>query len=131
MNNYYIMPAALITTLIITGLVAAFFKRPIRSLWMLAILIFLATWAGQLWIPAYGPVNWGVSWISLIFMPVFFWVFVLALLPPVSTMDNSKESQEASAALGIFFWILLLALLLSIGIGYYRANRHTYTTQLQ
>jgi hypothetical protein len=122
MNNYSIILFALGITVITTGLVAAFFRHPIKGLWMFAIIVFLATWAGQLWIPAVGPVSWGVSWVSILFMPIFFWVFILALIPPQRPND-AEEKKETSLAMGAFFWILLIALLAFIGSGYYRARQ--------
>jgi len=127
MNNYSIIPIALAITLITTGLISVFFKRRIKGLWMFAIIVFLATWASQLWVPSVGPVSWGVSWISIVFMPVFFWVFILALIPSSSSTDG-KEKKETSVAIGIFFWILLLALLLFIGTGYYRTKETSHSS---
>jgi hypothetical protein len=124
MNNYLIMPVALMITLILTWLISVFFKRPIHGLWMFAIIVFLSTWASQLWIPSFGPVSWGVAWVSILCTPVFFWVFILALTSP-SSSPSSRETKETSAALNIFFWLLLLALLLTIGVGYYKIKNRT------
>jgi hypothetical protein len=121
MDNYYIIPGALIVTFILTLIISMFFKRPLRGLWIFFVIVFLATWASQLWIYPYGPVYGGIFWIPLLIAPVFFWMLILALIPPVPR-DGTKEEEEASAALGIFFWLVLIVLLLTIGFGYYKNN---------
>jgi hypothetical protein len=120
MNYYYVILSALIVTFILTLIISQFSRRPMRGLWTYFFIVFLATWAGQLWINPFGPTYWGISWISLIIAPIFFWVLILALIPP---LPSTKEEEAASAILGVFFWIVLIALLLSIGTGYYRIIR--------
>src|ERR1044071_9349843 len=125
MNHYYIIPAALVITLILTLLFSAFSKRPLSGLWLFFLLIFLATWSGQLWIRPFGPVFWGISWIPLFIIAIFFYVLIVALLPPapapkVSSSDVKAEEEAPFIALGIFLWILLIILAISIVLGYYR-----------
>lgn len=120
--NYYIIPAALIVTLIVTFLFSIFSKKTMRELWIFFLLIFLATWAGQLWILPFGPITRGISWLSLVFVAVFFAVFILALMPmvPADTKPEKSSEEGAFMALGAFLWIILIILLISIALGYYR-----------
>jgi hypothetical protein len=124
MNHYYIIPAALVVTLILTLLFSAFSKRPLSGLWLFFLLIFLATWSGQLWIRPFGPVYWGISWIPLFIIALFFYVLIIALLPPPPPPKPSSDVKAAEEApfiaLGIFLWIILILLAISIVFGYYR-----------
>src|SRR5687768_506262 len=53
--NYYVILASLLVTMVITWAISAFSRRPLRGLWLFFLVVFLATWAGQLWITPFGP----------------------------------------------------------------------------
>ncbi len=121
----YVIPAALLVALAITLLIALMSKRPLRMLVIFFAIIFLATLSGQLWIRPFGPVTWGISWVPLFVVSLFFAFLVLALIPPVSPpkpgiTDTADES--AAFAMGLFFWLIILLLLLAISVGYYRQD---------
>jgi hypothetical protein len=119
--NYSIIPAAFLVTLFIILLFSLFSKRPVRGLWIFILIIFLATWTGQLWIAPFGPVGWGISWVPLFLVALFFSFFIFALLPPVvPTKEETKAEEGAAIAFGSFFWIMFILLILSIIAGYYR-----------
>jgi hypothetical protein len=121
--QYYIIPAALVITLIVTLLISIFSRRPLSGLWVFFFIVFLATWAGQLWITPFGPVLWGVAWVPLLIITVFFWLFILALLPPLPPSQANPPVDEvagSSAVMGLFLWIILIILVLSIIAGYFR-----------
>jgi hypothetical protein len=120
MNHYYIVPSALIITLIIMLIVSLFSKRPLPGLWIFFLIVFLATWAGPLWIAPFGPLIWGIAWIPMFLISLFFWFLILALIPPLPKPKASNKAEEATFAIGIFYWIILILLITSIGIGYYK-----------
>jgi len=126
MYSYSIIPGALIITLVIMFLVSLLSRRPVRGLWLFFLIVFLATWAGQLWVTPFGPMYWGIAWIPLLVVSVFFWLLILALLPPLTEpkAGEVKTGDSGWTALGVFFWIMLLLLILSIAIGYYRTPVH-------
>ncbi len=103
-----------------------------KAFWILLFILFLAGWAGRLWINPAGPVLWGYAW-----LPVFFFVFIIALLIALASPGDSqkaarntrlRESQtgvtepeeEAGAAFGILFWVLILFLFTAIVVGTFR-----------
>jgi hypothetical protein len=120
--NYYIIPAAFLATLFIVLIFSMFSRRPIGGLWIFIFIIFLATWSGQLWITPFGPVGWGIAWLPLFMVAIFFSFLIFALLPPVSVTpkDETKAEEGAAVAFGIFFWIMFILLIASIIAGYYR-----------
>jgi hypothetical protein len=124
--NYYIIPAAFLVTLLVVLIFSMFSKRPLGGLWVFFLIIFLATWSGQLWITPFGPVGWGIAWIPLFLVSIFFSFLIFALIPPVSapvTVKESKQAEEGAAVVfGIFFWIMLILLVASIIGGYYRTS---------
>lgn len=123
--------AAILIALVLTFLLALFFGRPLRGLWIFFVVLFLVTWASQLWITPLGPVAWGVTWAPAILAAVFFTLLILALAPPPSVrksksapppMQEAERADEAAfIGTSVFFWMLVIALLLFIGMGYYRA----------
>jgi hypothetical protein len=119
--TYYIIPAALIITFVIVLVFSLFTRRSMNGLWTLFLVVFLATWTGQLWIMPFGPVILGVSWIPLLVVALYLSVLIFALLPPVS--DKSKDATPEATTLvvtGLLFWIILALLIASIALGYYR-----------
>jgi hypothetical protein len=124
MANYIMIPAALLVTLVVTLLFSLFSKRPLSGLWLFFLLIFLATWTGQLWIPPFGPSAWGVSWVPLIVVAVFFTLLVVALTTdPVLRRPAGDDVPEQSVflALGVFLWVVLIIFIIAIITGYYRS----------
>lgn len=124
--NYYIIPAALIISIFLTLLFSATFKSrgPFRGLAIFFLVIFLATWAGHLWITPMGPVFMGIAWLPLFFVAIIFAILMLAVSQHhsagVKESREEKAMEEASVvAIGLFFWILLIALAVSIALGYW------------
>lgn len=87
----------------------------------LFLLIFLATWAGGLWIEPVGPVMWGVS------LAVFIVVGGLVALIVAATLPTPRHRKEHAAPTGgpldqihqesflnVFFFIIILTLVAAI-----------------
>lgn len=122
--SFYIIPAALIITLFVIAVFALVLKKPLRGFSLFFLIIFLITWAGQLWITPFGPIAWGVAWIPLVFVCLLFSFLILALssgVPSPKGQEADKEEAPVIAA-GIFFWLLLIALVIAIGLGYYKVS---------
>jgi amino acid transporter len=130
MTNYYEIIAAFLVALLLTVFFSTVLKSrgPWGALWLVFIVIFLATWAGHLWINPAGPTVLGVSVVP-IFVIGFIVAFILASVSVPTTKVKAKhvedvttvaENTEAAVTLGIFFWVLLIILLAVIATGYYR-----------
>jgi hypothetical protein len=122
--NYYIVPAALIVALVITLAFSVLFKKPLGGLWIFFFLLFLLTWAGQLWITPFGPVSHGIGWASLLLVPLFFGLLMFTMVPPVplkkpDALTTENKEEEPLIAMGVFFWIVIFFLILSVIFGYY------------
>jgi hypothetical protein len=94
-----------------------------RGLWVFFLIIFLATWSGQLWITPFGPVGWGIAWVPLFIVALFFSFLIFALIPPVpiTKKEAANDEKDAAIAIGMFFWIIFLFLIAAIIVGYYRS----------
>lgn len=90
------------------------------------LLLFLATWAGGVWLTPLGPPVFGVSWLSFVLAGVFFTLLIMAMVPlPPSPRDGAagaREELEAGAgalfAVNLFFWVLLIGFFVVILISY-------------
>jgi hypothetical protein len=121
--NTYIIPAALVVAFAIIFFVSFFSKRSMRSLWLVFVLIFLATWSGQLWMGPAGMAAGGVAWIPLLVMGLIFFFFLLVVIPAVPKIKKDGEVEDGPLiAVGIFFWILIVLLIFSIAMGYCRSS---------
>jgi hypothetical protein len=129
MTLYSILATVLIS-LVLIFLIARISSRPFWSLWMVLLIVFLATWSGQIWFSAYGPVTVGISWYALIIVSVFVALLTMIFLPgktkktPVNsaaaTADTGKNASDtATIVAGVFFWITMILLIVLIGLGYY------------
>src|SRR5438094_852838 len=92
-----IIPAALIVTFFVLLIFSSLSKRPMGGLWIFFFIIFLATWSGQLWITPFGPVTWGIAWLPLFIVSLFFSFLIFALLPPVPATKAETKAEEGAA----------------------------------
>jgi hypothetical protein len=106
-------------------------KSPRRVI-TFALLVFLAAWAGGIWITPVGPTILGIYWLSvfavgLIFALVLEGISAFHSRParPGSSENrmDEKEEHEIESVLGTFFWILLLAFIGAIVLGYLHRHR--------
>ncbi|MCW3075469.1 MAG: hypothetical protein JWO32_78 [Bacteroidetes bacterium] len=126
MSNYYEIVASLLVALVITVFFSGVLKHkgPWGAVWLVFVTIFLASWAGYLWINPFGPMVMGVS-VMPIFVVGLIFAFILAAVTvptPVKKKElvTEEEVSPTTVAIGIFFWIVLLILIIAIATGYYR-----------
>jgi len=132
MSNYYEIVAAFLMALVITVFFSAVLghKGPWGAMWLVFVTIFLASWAGYLWINPFGPLVLGVSVAPILVVGLIF-AFILAAVtipaPRKTTQsDTTAESSESVVAIGLFFWIVLVILLVAIAAGYYRMSINSH-----
>jgi peptidoglycan/LPS O-acetylase OafA/YrhL len=87
------------------------------------LVIFLAAWAGGIWITPVGPTFLGIYWISffsagLIFTLLLVTVRAFSSRASRDRNDETRQEEDLEITIGVFFWILLLILIVAIIIGY-------------
>jgi hypothetical protein len=97
-----------------------------KGLIWLFLTLFLAIWAAGLWLKPFGPILWGIHWLTFLLVGLIIVLFFLIVIPKKpprgrhETLDmleriEQKEKMEEATyiTLNIFFWILL-ALLVTV-----------------
>lgn len=130
MGNYIIVAAigmALLMTLVFSG---TFMNRGGGAgIVIFFLLVFMASWASQLWIRPMGPITSGIAWVPLIFTGSAV-AFLLAwtgqatkgTVSPAPKEDD-RETRNFFEALGFIFWVLVVIFLAAIVLGYYYPSR--------
>jgi hypothetical protein len=119
---------ALVMALIFTLIFAVGFRRPgpWSSIAAFFVVIFLATWAGGLWISPAGPVFLGIYWLPILLTALLV-ALLLAAVPPrrprhVQTIteveEQEREERTVERALDAFFWAVLIGFAALIVLGY-------------
>jgi hypothetical protein len=93
----------------------------------LFLIIFLATWAGGIWLKPFGPSLWGIHWLGFLVAGLFVLIILVITTPNRApkgrreTLDilekvarNRELDQITYLTLGVFFWILLAFLIIAI-----------------
>jgi len=97
---------------------------PWANVWIFFLIIFLAAWAGSLWISPAGPVFIGIAWLPILFISFLLAILLASFNPPqqpepkVETISEVKDKEAAVRAFDAFFWILLISLVVIILLGY-------------
>jgi hypothetical protein len=108
---------ALAIALLLTGIFAYGFceLRGGDQLLFFFIILFLATWAGGVWVVRFGPLAYGISWLSFVIVGFL----VALLLANLMSARKACQSLQASLSLfGVFFWLLTIILTLAIIVAY-------------
>jgi hypothetical protein len=118
--------------LLVTAIVSFAYRseRSFGALSMFFLLIFFPVWALALWIPAVGPVYYGVAWAEFIFFALIVTFLILAVSSPnhdinkgslpkstVATKDESAVRSYSAA-----FWAFIAFMIVAVVLG---ANRTT------
>lgn len=103
-------------------------RGPWGSIWLFFLILFLATWAGGVWMTPIGAPVWGAYWVPFLFVAVIFALILSAAAvavpeeeTTVETVDEQRLEQEeraTTATLGIFFWVLMVVLIIAIIASY-------------
>ena len=114
---------AFIVAFLLTAIFTSGFRRsgPWSAVWILFVIIFLAAWAGGLWITPIGPSIYEVYFIPFLFVGLIFALLLAALSPPKppeTSEEAIKQERTEKYALNIFLWIFLIVLSIAIIIGY-------------
>jgi hypothetical protein len=117
----------LVITVLLTVLFGLLFRgmRMGLGLYLFFLVLFLATWAGGLWITPFGPTLFEVSWLPFLLVGLFFTLLLIVLVPPARTPQTFEEARvqasaetEAVIIIDIFFWVLMIGLLIAIAAAY-------------
>lgn len=124
MTNYYEIVASFLVALVITVFFSRVLKNkgPWDAVWLVFLTIFLASWAGYLWINPFGPLVLGVSVAPIIVVGLIIAFILAAVSTPArkTTVEGEETPPDTKLAIGIFFWIVMALLMVAIASGYYR-----------
>jgi hypothetical protein len=99
------------------------------SLMISFTILFLATWAGGLWIGPFGPTFWGVAWLSFLLAGLFVILTIGALTPRPRKSPSPPDLRRGKepggptervdpVSFGAFFWALMVGLTVAIIAAY-------------
>ncbi len=123
---------ALIFAMIYTGAIvwALGWRHPVGSkvaggsMLFLFLVLLLTMWAASAWIPPWGPVAYGTSWLSLLLVGLTVSLLILAVSAPPKKpprvrreAESDPDSLAAVTIFGLYFWALIIILLLAVVIG--------------
>ncbi|MFP4395970.1 MAG: hypothetical protein ACLFTI_11970 [Anaerolineales bacterium] len=129
---------ALAIALLLTGFffVAFRYRGPWDVWWLFLVVIFLAAWAGGLWIEPIGPPLFEIYWLPFLLVGLLFALILAAAVPPRpprlpgrpraprtprtrrAATPTTPAEEETALAVGLFFWLMLVSLMVVILIGY-------------
>lgn len=125
---FLIAVATLFTLVFVVGL-----RRPgpWAAWWTFFLVIFLAAWAGSLWLAPVGPIFFGIYWLPIMLVSLVFAVLLAAVTPITGNEPNSKvetitevkqkeeEAKAAESTVDAFFWVLIVIFAAIIIFGYF------------
>jgi hypothetical protein len=95
------------------------------------LLVFLATWAGGIWLSPFGPNLWGVYWLPFLGVGLVAVLLLAAFAPrrpprnrhdTLDMLDKIEEEKEfkkvAGISMGILFAALVVVLILAVILRY-------------
>ncbi len=83
------------------------------------VILFLATWGVSLWITPYGPLLFGVRWLSMLIVAAIFALLLASwpASPPRSAneaLERANEQAGLERSVNAFFWVLVVVLIIVI-----------------
>lgn len=101
-------------------------RGPWTNFYIFFLIIFLATWAGGLWIMPIGPSISGIFWLPFLLVGAIFALLLAAASPPpkqpsieLKTREQVKKEKKIETAISVFMWVLIVVLLAAIIVGYW------------
>jgi hypothetical protein len=101
-------------------------RRRTGLIWLF-LIIFLTTWAGGIWLKPFGPMLWGVHFLTFLLAGLIIVLFLIIAIPRKAprgrreTLDMLERIEQEKAlekvtflTLSLFFWILLALLVTAI-----------------
>lgn len=127
-----LLTASIIALVIGLGLVLLSRRWGIRAgVVYLFLLIFMATWAGGVWIRPFGPPIGEVHWLGFLIFGLFVALLLALFMPPrpprgrqetldaLERMAAAKQLEEVTyVTLGVVFWVVLSLLLGAVILRY-------------
>jgi hypothetical protein len=109
---------ALLVAVILSAIFIRGFRRqgPWASYLIFFIVVFLAAWAGGVWVSPGGLEPWGPYWLPFLLVGLIFGLLLAASAPPrpprsrAEVDKNTQESSSPEPAYGVCFWFLLMVL---------------------
>jgi hypothetical protein len=123
---------ALVIAVFFTLIFAVLGLRPRSWTRLLAFffVVFLAAWAGGIWITPVGGSLLGVYWVGFFVVGLIIALVLEAVAafsprsPRARELETEKKEEESiEPAIGVFFWILFFAFVLVIILGYVHRAR--------
>ena len=124
---------ALLIALLVSALFGFALRRriPRKGFFWFFLILFLATWAGGMWIGPFGPSFRGIFWLPFVLVAVLVGFFLAAIAPrrpPSSRIETLEMLEEIEKkrrlekltyiSFGVFFWVALFALITVIIVRY-------------
>ncbi len=109
---------ALVVAGVCTGVLAWWLgpRGPNRVLGYLSLFLFLfmAVWAGGLWVRPIGPELWGTAWLGFMVTGVVFSLVLAAFLSRLPNTTPQMVSEVVALGLGMFFYVLTFVFLVGV-----------------
>lgn len=118
---FSVLVGVLLTAILLLGLQR---QRTWREFLIFFMVIFLAAWAGGLWVKQVGPSAWGVYWVPFLFTGLIFALLLAATAPPrmprslPEQVEQARQEKKIERELGWLFWLLIAALIATILVRY-------------
>lgn len=113
---------AFVVAIALTIVFAGVFRSigPWALWWLFLVLVFLAAWAGGLWLTPVGPALLGRTWVPFLIAGFLFALLLAAASPAAPRRGAGQRAPEAEAVTqwSAFLWILVLALVLAVVSAY-------------
>lgn len=109
-------------SLILIGLFRRRGPGPCAGFFFVFSTLFLAVWAGGIWLLPVGPPLWGESWLGFVLVGLVFALLLAVALPSrkqPATLDLQHPevkaaSEAAELVFGLFFYLLVIVLIVAI-----------------
>jgi len=114
---FALLVSVLLTAIFLFGLGR---KESWRRFLTFFLPVFLAAWAGGLWVTPVGPSAWGVYWVPFLFAGLMFALLLAATAPSRSprslreAAEQASQEEQVERAVGWLFWVLVAALVAAI-----------------
>ncbi|OHB66386.1 MAG: hypothetical protein A2Y77_01135 [Planctomycetes bacterium RBG_13_62_9] len=122
MGVFFALSMALLFTAIFT---LGFLRRgPWSSVLAFFLIVFLASWAGSLWLSPAGPAFYGIYWVPIVGVALLFALLLAGSVtrrhpPQVETISAVKRQEKIVRSMfDAFFWTLLIGFAIAIILGY-------------